>query len=272
MMKIRVCGLDIDDIGIDRAVKEAFREGSPCFAVTPNARMLWDCARDPAHRRLLSRASLILPDGIGVVRAARQAGTPLRHGRVAGIDFGEALCRVAAERSERVFLLGGRDGVAERAASALQARYPTLEVAGTYWGYFDRYGEDDRRLTAVLRACRPSVLLVCLGYPAQEEWIASHLPLLPSVRVAAGLGGSFDVWSGRVKRAPTLWQNAGLEWAWRMLREPSRTTELPALLRFSHLARKNAAKTDVKPHKETDRDTLLIDNCYENDNFQSKPL
>ena len=272
MMKIRVCGLDFDDIGIEKAVQEALTGGGQCFAVTPNALMLEDCTRVPAHLQLLARASLVLPDGSGVLRAAAHAGTPFRHGRAAGIDFGEALVRAAAMRGERVFLLGGGDGVARRAADALQARYPGLAVAGTFWGYFDRTGEENRNLLGVIRACRPAVLLVCLGYPAQEEWIAANLSSLPSIRVAVGLGGSFDVWAGDVPRAPLLWQRAGLEWAWRMLREPARMANLPALARFSRLSRASATKCNVKLHMEEAPGNAGLNKCYENDNFPSKPL
>ena len=248
-MKIRVCGLDFDDIGTERAVRQAF-SGGQCFAVTPNALMLSDCTRSPEHLRLLSHASLILPDGAGILRAAARAGTPFAHGRVAGIDFGEALLQASAQRGERVFLLGGKEGVARRAADRLRERYPALCIAGTYWGYFDRDGEENRNLIGFLRACRPSVLLVCLGYPAQEEWIFANLPRLPSVRAAVGLGGSFDVWAGDVKRAPLLWQRAGLEWAWRMLREPRRMEQLPDLIRFSHQCAKSAPGGYVKMHME----------------------
>lgn len=271
-MKIRVCGLDFDDIGTERAAKEALTGNECCFVVTPNALMLEDCMRVPEHLRLLSGASLILPDGGGVVRAAARQGTPFAHGRVAGIDFGETLLCACAARGERVFLLGGRDGVAARAAENLRRRYPALTIAGTYWGYFDRNGEENHSLISVIRACRPSVLLVCLGYPLQEEWIARNLPLLPSVRVAAGLGGSLDVWAGAVRRAPLLWQKTGMEWAWRMLSEPRRLAKLPALIRFSRFCRKNMVETDGILHTENAPDSVNLRKCYENDNFTSKPL
>ena len=272
MMKIRVCGLDFDDMGTEKAVRTAFAGKESCFAVTPNALMLEDCAREPAHLQLLSRASLVLPDGAGVLRAAKRSGTPFVHGRVAGIDFADALVRTAALRGERVFLLGGGDGVARRAADALQIRYPALRVAGTFWGYFNPHGEENRNLIGIIRACRPSVLLVCLGYPAQEEWIDANLPVLPSVRVAVGLGGTFDVWAGTVHRAPESWQKCGMEWAWRMLREPKRLAKLPALLRFSRLSRKLPQKSNVKMHMEKPQQKTASGKCNENDNFPSKPL
>lgn len=271
-MKIRVCGLDFDDIGIKGAVREALSGGGKCFVATPNALMLEDCMRTPEHRNLLSCASLLLPDGSGVVRAAARIGTPFVHGRAAGIDFGEELLRVSALRGERVFLLGGADGVAEQARAALILRHPGLKVVGTYWGYFDRTGEENRNLLGILNAVRPTVLLVCLGYPLQEEWIIRNLPRLPSVRVAAGLGGSLDVWAGRVRRAPHWCRRTGLEWAWRMLCEPHRLENLPALLRFSRFCRSDRLRTDGNLHMETACRPQDLNKCYENDNFESKPL
>lgn len=270
-MKVRVLGIDFDDLGAERAAKAALRGGA-CFAVTPNALILEDCARNLAHRALIGSASLILPDGAGVVRAAKRLGTPLSNGRVAGIDFAETLLRIAAESGERAFLLGGREGVAARAAERLRERFPNLSIVGTYWGYFDRAGEENRRLIGILRACRPTVLFVCLGYPAQETWIAENLPLLPSVKVSVGLGGSLDVWAGDVRRAPALLQNAGLEWAWRILREPSRLSRLPALIRFARLTRRTARKDHSKMPMESQDNRFDLNNCYENDNFSSKPL
>lgn len=233
MRQIRLGNLKIDDLGVREAVDLALRGGDgPCWVVTPNAVMLQRCREDPATAALLSRASLTLADGVGVVLAARRQGTPLSAGRVAGIEFGEALLSRAADEGLRVFLLGGEEGIAERAARRLCRRYPTLSVCGTYWGYFDPEGEDDRRLVSVLRAVRPDVLLVCMGFPLQEGWIASHLDRLCDVRVIAGLGGSLDVWAGKCRRAPRFLSRLGLEWAWRMLLEPSRMRHLPALWHF----------------------------------------
>ncbi len=232
-MKISVCGVEFDDLSAEEAVRRALRSSdSPCWVVTPNARMLDSCQRHPEERGLLNAASLVLPDGWGVVRAAKRQGTPF-HGRTAGIDFGERLLEAAAKRGDRVFLLGGRDGVASSAAERLCERFPGLCVCGCYWGYFEKDGEENRALLGWIRACRPDILLACMGYPTQERWLRDNLPSLPSVKVAAGLGGSLDVWSGSVKRAPKYWQEHGMEWAWRMLNQPSRVRELPSLVRFA---------------------------------------
>lgn len=245
-MKIEICGIPFDDIDLPEAVREVLRPSSePHWVVTPNALMLGRCAEHPEWRELISSASMILPDGAGVLMAARRQGTPLR-ARVAGIDFGERLMEEAARLGKRVFLLGGEDGIAPRAAENLVRRFPDLRVAGTYWGYFERDGEENRRLLGLIRACRPEILIVCLGFPLQEYWIRENLPYLPSVRVAAGLGGSLDVWAGKVRRAPLLWQSIGMEWAWRMLREPRRMRDIPTLASFYRAGGKQSGAPSPK--------------------------
>ncbi len=224
-------GLRVDNLDADEAIKMALREGQgTCWVVTPNAVMLDACRRDALLCSLLNRADLSVADGAGVLLAARRQGTPLR-ARVAGIELGERLLAGAAESGLRVFLLGGRAGVAERAAGRLVQRYPRLCVCGACDGYFEKEGEADRCVTEYIRATRPDILFVCMGFPLQERWIEAHLHLLPDLRVVAGLGGSLDVWAGDIRRAPRLVSRVGLEWAWRMAREPRRLRQLPAILR-----------------------------------------
>lgn len=231
MSKIELYGIKIDDLSLNEAVERALAPAAlPCWVVTPNAVMLDACRRDASLGRLLSCATLSLADGVGVLWAARRVGRPLRE-RVAGIDFGEALLREAERRELRVFLLGGRDDASERARERICARYPSLRVCGVHDGYFQKTGEEDARVTAMIQRAKPDILFVCFGFPLQERWIKAHLGDLNKVRVIAGLGGSIDVWAGKVKRAPKWLSRMGLEWAWRMAREPRRLEHLPALFR-----------------------------------------
>ena len=232
MKQIRIYNVKIDPVTRDEAVDFALTaRGEPCWVVTPNAVMLDACRRDRESAELLNAASLSLADGAGVLLAARRQGTPLPC-RVAGIEFGEQLLRASAERGLRVFLLGGGEGVAEKAAENLCARYPDLCICGSYWGYFDKDGEEDMRVIGLIRAACPDILFVCFGFPIQEKWIKAHLQLLRGVRVVAGLGGSLDVWAGKSRRAPALVSRMGMEWAWRMVLEPKRLKNLPAIVRI----------------------------------------
>ncbi len=233
MDRIQINGVEIDNVTLDEAVKFALLEREyPCTVVTPNAVMLEACRHNPEFADLLNRATLSLPDGAGVVWEARRKGTPLRE-RVAGIEFGETLCSVAEQMMLSVFFLGGREGVAERAAFRLQEKYPYLKVVGAAHGYFEKEGGENAAVLQQLQAVKPDILFVCFGFPMQEQWLFQNISALPFLRIAACLGGSLDVWSGGIKRAPKMLSRFGLEWAWRMLREPKRLKQLPSLLRFA---------------------------------------
>ena len=233
MKSIYLCGVRIDNITMKAAVKTALSQtGEVNVVFTPNALILEKCKRDARLSSLLSHATLSLPDGAGVLMAARRKGTPLCE-RVAGIDFARALLCEAAKRGLRVFLLGGKEGVAALAAERLCKEIPTLRIVGTHWGYFDRAGEENRRLLSMIRETRADILFVCMGFPVQEEWVVENLSALSHLRTVACLGGSLDVFAGQVKRAPRVLSSMGLEWAWRMALEPKRLCDLHYLARFA---------------------------------------
>lgn len=235
MSFVTICGVRIHNITLEQAVKAALRERShPCVVTTPNAVMLDACRKDRSLRELLNRSTLSLADGAGVLLAAKRQKEPLCE-RVAGIEFGEALLEATAREGLRVFFLGGKPGVAERAAERLRERYTGLSVAGTQDGYFQKSGQENARVLDRIASSEADVLFVCFGFPLQEKWIDENLPSLHGLRVIAALGGSLDVWSGNVSRAPKFISRMGLEWAWRMMREPKRLRHLPALIRFGLL-------------------------------------
>ncbi len=190
----------------------------PGYVVTLNGALLVQAARDPSLRALVNDAALVTADGIGVVGAARILGVEIAE-RVAGIDLALGLSGQAEAEGHRLFLLGGRPGVAEEAAEELRRRFPRLIVAGTYHGYFG--SGDEERVVGLIRQARPDLLLVALGAPAQERWMRRWSAAL-DIPVSVGVGGSFDVIAGRVRRAPTWAQRSGLEWLWRAVREPRR--------------------------------------------------
>ena len=218
---LRILGIPIHDVTLDEAVEQAaawVKEGRAHQMATVNPEFVMAARRDPAFRAVLEGADLCLPDGVGITLAARYLGRPLRE-RVAGVDLVEALAARAAQDGWRVFFLGAAPGVADRAASILAARYPGLTVAGTHAGSPRREEEDD--IVRRVREAGADVLLVAYGAPAQDLWLARNLART-GAKVGVGVGGAFDYIAGVVPRAPRWMRRVGLEWLYRLIRQPWR--------------------------------------------------
>lgn len=229
-MKIDVLGVAFDDLTLDEAVARGeglLDAGGFHYVVTPNPEFVLAAEKDSAFRAVLNGADLTIPDGIGVVHAAKLLGTPLK-GRVPGIDFASGMLAVLARRGGRLFLLGAKPGVAEEAGRRIATQYPGLTVCGTHDGYF----KEDAPILRQIADAAPDLLFVCLGAPKQEHWMArwgTHT----GAKLAVGLGGVLDVFAGKVDRAPEGWQKAGMEWAYRLMKEPKRIgrmAKLPLIL------------------------------------------
>lgn len=219
-------GVGFDDVTVEEAAQRGMallREGGFRYVVTPNPELVMAAEKDPAFRQVLNSAHLVLPDGVGVVKAAGLLGRPLK-GRCPGIDFAAALMERMAQTGDRLFLLGAKPGVAERAAENLRARYPGLAVCGAHDGYFT----EDAPVVEEVKAAGADVLFVCLGFPRQEFWMAQHGAAC-GVKLAVGLGGSLDVFAGTVERAPEQWRRVGLEWLYRLWKEPKRIGRMAKL-------------------------------------------
>ncbi len=230
--RVEILGVGVDRVDAAEAlarVQALIRAGRPAQVVTANAELVMHARRDPELAEVVRQAALVVPDGIGLIWAAGLLGDPLPE-RVPGIELAERLVAESGSAGYSVYFLGAAPGVAEEAAARLRARYPDLQLAGVRHGYF-RPEEEPAVLEAIASA-RPGLLLVGLGMPRQEKWIARHLAQL-GVPVAVGVGGSFDVWSGRVRRAPRWMQRLGLEWAYRLARQPRRALRMTALPRFA---------------------------------------
>lgn len=228
-MKIDVMGVSFDDLTMDEAVArglELAQGDGFSYAVTPNPELVMMARQDPDYEDDLAGAQLTLADGVGIIYAAKILGRPLK-GRVPGVDFAGNLMARMAERGLKLFLLGAKPGVAERAAENLREKYPGLTICGTHDGYF----QEDEPVVEQIRASGADVLFVCLGAPKQERWMAQHGPRT-GVHLAIGLGGSLDVFAGTVKRAPEGWQKLGLEWLYRLLKEPRRIGRMAKLPLF----------------------------------------
>lgn len=218
-MKKQIMTICFDDVTMDQAVETALdhiRARTRCRVVTPNAEFALEAKKNPRFLNILNRSQLVLADGISVVYASRIVGTPMS-GRVTGVGFAQALAKGMAGEGMRLFLLGAKPGVAEEAGRRLAAQYPGLVIAGTHDGYF----QDEGPVVTAINAAKPDALLVCLGAPKQEYFMEDHGADL-EVPVMAGLGGSMDVLAGNVTRAPDFYQKHGLEWLYRLCKEPKR--------------------------------------------------
>jgi len=222
-------GVGFDNVTLEEAADRAMallEEPGPHLAATPNPEIVQMAAKDPAYAKVLADAALVLPDGVGVVHAARILGRPLK-GRVPGIEFAGALMERMAAKGKKLYLLGAKPGVAEAAAEKLRAKYPGLTICGVHDGYF----KEDGPVAERIRRSGADVVFVCLGAPKQEKWIAEN-GAATGARLLAGLGGSLDVFAGTVKRAPKAFQKAGMEWFYRLITQPSRFGRMAKLPLF----------------------------------------
>lgn len=203
--------------------------GGPCQVVTPNPEIIWAAQQDRELMQVLKEACLAVPDGTGVVWAARRLGEPVPE-RVTGIDLLRALLERSAARGWRVYFLGTRPDVIEAAVDRIRESLPDLQVVGSHHGYFKE--EETPRILAKIAASGAELLFTGMGAERDLKWTYRHRQEL-TVRVAVGVGGSFDVLAGRVARAPRWMQQAGLEWLFRLLQEPRRWRRVTALPRFA---------------------------------------
>ncbi len=201
------------------------------YIVTPNPEIVYLTLDDPAFRSLINGAALVLPDGIGIIYAAKILGKAL-FGRVTGIDFADLLMHRLAQEGLRLFLLGAKPGVAELAAENLQKKHPGLIISGCKDGYFQ---DSQEAVDAINAAGGAEVVFVCLGAPKQEHFMAEQLDKLDA-SLLCGLGGSLDVFAGTVKRAPAIFSKLGLEWFYRLYKEPWRFRRMLKLPLFLLLA------------------------------------
>ncbi len=229
---VRILGVRVDNVDQAEAVGRimALAQGGVAHQVaTLNPEFVMLGQRDAAFRAVLEGADLALPDGVGLVWAARILGTPLR-GRATGVQTTLGLATAAAARGLSFFLLGGAPGVAEAAAAQLVTHAPGLRVVGTYSGSPASNEED--AIAERIRRAAPDLLFVAFGAPQQDLWIARNRERL-GVPVSMGVGGTLDYISGRVPYAPAWLRGLGLEWLYRLIRQPWRWRRMLALPRFA---------------------------------------
>lgn len=200
-------------------IEDFIASGQPHQLVTVNPEFIVAAQHDPKFRRIINQAALALPDGIGLLKAARFLQTTPLPERIAGSDLVVRLAELSHQKDYRIYFLGAQEGVAERAIEKLRNYFPKLNVAGCYAG--SPILEENEAIVQRILPTRPDILLVAYGAPKQDKWIARNLNRL-QVPVCIGVGGSFDFLAGTAKRAPRWMQRLGLEWLHRLMMQPWR--------------------------------------------------
>ena len=228
-MRINVLGVGFDNVTMKEAVDrgmELLHSPGTHYVVTPNPEIVEVCRENLAARQAVNAADLVLPDGIGVVKGAKMLGTPLK-AKVPGIEFAAGLMERMAAEGRSLYLLGAKPGVAELAGKRLAEKYPGLKIAGTHDGYF----QEDGPVVEAVRQSGADCVFVCLGAPKRELWMYKH-GKDTGASLLCGLGGSLDVFAGVVERAPKFWSDHGLEWFYRLCKDPPRAERMMKLPLF----------------------------------------
>lgn len=233
---VDVLGFPIADVTFEEALRQVTDfvrnplrpDGHHVITANPELLMKALAPEGERLRRILQDASLVVADGIGVVWASRVSGKSLPE-RIPGIDLADGVLDVCAREGWRVVFVGAEPGVAQAAAERLSKKYEGLRVVGVHHGYFN--DEEGETVAKQVGAAEADVVLVAMGVPKQEIWIATYRTVLRA-KLFIGIGGALDVFAGKVQRAPVLWQKFGLEWAYRLMRQPRRARRMTAIPRF----------------------------------------
>lgn len=228
-MKIEILGVKIDSLTFDECLVVAerlIRENRHSQIVTVNPEFVMSAQKDTRFREIINSADLAVPDGTGLLWAAKRKGTPLKD-RITGVDLTWAICKLAAEKRFKVFFLGGKKGVAEIAAQKIREKYPELKVVGTYAG-----SPHDPATLYLVKRSKPDILFVAFGAPKQDKFI-SDLKKITSIPLSMGVGGTFDYIAGTAHYAPKWMRQIGLEWLFRLITQPRRINRIiTATIRF----------------------------------------
>ncbi len=226
MDKINLLGVRFSFTDRDKALKtilDALEQNRTCKVFTPNPEIVMEAYHDEAYRDVLNKGDLVVPDGIGIVIGARLLGISLPE-RVAGYDLQQKLFSTIKNMDKSVYFFGAKPGVAEKAAGEMEKKHQGLKIAGWHHGYT----KDDNKVVGEILKADPDIVLVGLGAPRQEKFIVENGNLLQG-KVLIGVGGSFDVMAGQVKRAPVFMQKLGMEWFFRLLQQPARIKRMVRL-------------------------------------------
>lgn len=229
---VKILGVPVHPLTMNESVavlEEKLHKKEQAFVVTANAEIIMMCQQDKEYNNIVSeQADLVLPDGAGAVWAGRYLGNEVPE-RVAGFDLYNQLLKLSADKGYKAYFFGGAPGVAEAAKNKAEELYPGVQIVGCRNGYFTEAEEE--AIIKEINDAAPDMLFVALGAPKQEKWLVKYRNQLKP-RVLMGIGGSFDVLAGKMERAPKWMQEASLEWAFRLYKQPSRFMRMLALPKF----------------------------------------
>lgn len=228
---VNILGVNISTATVPEAVlmiSDTISFGNKMSVFTPNSEIILSAYKDADFKKVINSASLCTADGIGVIYASKIFGTPIPE-RCSGYDISLELIKQMAKSGSSLYLFGASPGVAETAKKKIEERNPGINIVGFHDGYFD--AEEEKNIISDINLKKPNVLFVCLGSPKQEKWIYDHLSEL-DINIAIGLGGCLDVYAGNIKRAPQIFIKLGLEWFYRLIKEPKRFFRMLALPKF----------------------------------------
>ena len=251
-------GIRVDNISLNYAITQVqhwINKGTDhCMIVTPDALAALRSRTDGRYRRIVRNAGLVLPDGAGLIAALKILHTPIQE-RIPGVEFTEHICKRASYEGWGIWFLGGAPGVAEGAASKLAEKYPGINISGTRDGFFADEESDDICRDISLSGAK--ILFVGLGVPKQEYWLEDNLAKT-GANVGMGIGGTMDVISGKLTRAPKIWQKLCLEWLYRTLQEPWRWKRILKLPIFAFYVLLTALHIDSFNPERPDEETEMI--------------
>ena len=229
---VKILDVPVHPLTMGEAVsvlEESITSGEQAFVVTANAEIIMMCQEDAGYKKIVSQdAQLVLPDGAGAVWAGRHLGYKVPE-RVAGFDLYCQLLDKAAQKGYKAFFFGGSPGIAEAAKAKSEKLYPGVQVVGCRNGYFKE--EESQAIIDEINASGADMLFAALGAPKQEKWLVRYREQLKP-KILMGIGGSFDVFAGKMERAPKWMQDASLEWLFRLYKQPSRFMRMMALPKF----------------------------------------
>ncbi len=232
MTKENILGIDVSVTSYEdlkEAINEDIEKKKKSFIVAINPEKVLKARKNQELKDLLNKASYAIPDGVGIIYASKIKKGQIKS-RITGIDCMDMLCGLASDKGYKVFLYGAKKEVIEKAKIKLEEKYKQIKIVGT----IDGYEKDEEKIVKQINESKADIIFVALGSPKQENWIMEHMEKL-NVSIFQGVGGSFDVISGNIKRAPLWMQKAGLEWLYRLIKEPKRIFRQLKLVKFLFL-------------------------------------